>query len=145
MPVTSRAGDLGANNQVVKVRSFCDGVSMPARGTERSAGYDLSATQGHIGQPGETCAIPTGVGVEFQAGRVGMICSRSSTAKIGVVVTGGVIDQDYRGEIIVLLCNNSAKTFVVGAGQRIAQLIILPCVMAPVVQAQQLAATGRWG
>ena len=75
MPVTSRAGDLGANNQVVKVRSFREKVSMPARGTDSSAGYVLSATQGHMVQPGETCPIPTGVGVEFAQGHVGMICS----------------------------------------------------------------------
>ncbi len=109
-----------------------DGVSRLEPATEYSAGVDLRACLEEpvrIG-PGERAKIGTGVAVQpTQPGVAGFVFSRSGLgAKHGLAVAQGVgvIDPDYRGEIIVFLLNTSQEERVVEPGDRIAQLIFLP-------------------
>ena len=102
-------------------------AQLPIRQSEQAAGYDLSTIDSHHVGGVEICS--TGVGVKVPHGHVGLIRDRSGhAAKLGLTVLAGVIDADYQGEVkVVLSCTKG--TAEVKAGDRIAQLIVVPCVM----------------
>ncbi len=92
------------------------------------AGWDLESVEDVIVPAQEfTPMIHTGVRVAIPEGYFGLIKERSSMAAKGIFVMGGVIDSGYRGEIMVNLGNISGYDYEIKAGDRIAQLIILPC------------------
>lgn len=99
----------------------------PTQGNESDAGYDLSSiVVTHIGS-GERALIRTGIAVAIPEGHVGYIKPRSGLAlNYGIDVLGGVIDSGYRGEIRVILLNTNDAPFIVGLGDRIAQLVVQP-------------------
>lgn len=126
---------------------------LPTRAHEGDAGLDLySCEAAHIG-PGERWSIGTGVGVEIPDGHAGLVLPRSGLARdhgISLVNSPGLIDSGYRGEIRVLLLNNDpAETFRVVAGDRIAQLVLVPIALGTPIEAATLAdssrATGGFG
>ncbi len=96
------------------------------KGSKHACGYDLHACENVIIPKGSRKLIPTGVYTELNEGTWGLIKSRSGLACKGIDNGAGVIDSDYRGEIKVLLINNSNADFEVMYGDRIAQLVILP-------------------
>lgn len=118
--------------------------------TEASAGIDLRACvspEGIVVQPGERYLFPAGIAIEIvQPGVAGFIFSRSGLgAKHGLTVSQGVgvVDPDYRGEIMVSLLNTSAQERLVEQGQRIAQLVFLPFFHAAILPVEELGATRR--
>lgn len=133
---------------------------MPSRATRWSAGYDLYwSGEAHISNSLEDTPhpsmtlysddkmlVPTGWAVEIPEGHVGLLKERSSLAKQGVYVRAGVIDSDYRGEIMVLLSSGMLREYGVvtlSPGQRIAQLLVLPCHLAESVEVPALSDTVR--
>ncbi|HEY7949677.1 MAG TPA: dUTP diphosphatase [Solirubrobacterales bacterium] len=120
---------------------------LPSRAHEGDAGLDLYACEAaHIG-PGERWSVGTGVAVEIPEGHAGLVLPRSGLAKkhgIALVNAPGLIDSGYRGEIRVLLLNTDpAETFRVEPGDRIAQLVISPIVLAEPVEVEALANSAR--
>lgn len=123
-------------------------AQMPVYGTEYSAGADLSAC---MEMPvtihaGTTEFIHTGIAVAIPSGLVGLIYARSGLAcKQGLAPANkvGVIDSDYRGEIIVALHNHSAEDLVVEPGQRVAQMVIAPYIYAEYEENNSLDETDR--
>ncbi len=122
----------------------------PDYATPGSAGLDLRAciTQDVVEIPsGGRAKIPAGLAMEILTpGYAGFVFSRSGLgAKHGLTVAQGVgvIDPDYRGEIIVWLLNTSEETRVVRKGERIAQLLFLPFALARLTAVEQLGATDR--
>jgi dUTP pyrophosphatase len=118
--------------------------------TDGSCGLDLKAclTEETVClAPGGRVAVPSGLAIDIrQPGIAGFIFSRSGLGtKQGVVVSQGVgvIDPDYRGEIIVSLLNTSSKVAEITRGQRIAQLIFLPFFLAKFTVQGELSATSR--
>lgn len=118
--------------------------------TDGSAGIDLRACMAEAEiklAPGTRHAFPTGVAVECtMPGVAGFVYSRSGLgAKEGLTVSQGVgvIDPDYRGEIVVSLLNTSNQTRAVTQGQRIAQLIFQPVVRAEIAPVETLSDTAR--
>lgn len=111
-------------------------ASLPVRATEMSAGYDLFANlrsgnenKIEIISPGETKKIGTGIAVAVPRGYFGAVFARSGLAtKQGLRPANcvGVIDSDYRGEVIVPVHNDSGERRYVNHGDRIAQLILIP-------------------
>ncbi len=92
------------------------------------AGWDLESVEDVIVPANEfTPMIHTGVKVAIPEGYFGLIKERSSMAAKGIFVMGGVIDSGYRGEIMVNLANISGYDYTIKKGERIAQIIILPC------------------
>ena len=89
------------------------------------SGYDLRASESITIFQGEQVLVPTGLTLEIPLGYVGMIKDRSSLALRGLFVHAGVIDPSYRGQIQVLLQNQSKANYQVEPGQKIAQLLIL--------------------
>lgn len=100
-------------------------AKVPLRGTDGSAGFDLCSIVNEIIPPRTRQWIPTGVAIAFPVGLVGFVWPRSGLAGKGIDTSAGVIDSDYRGEIKVLLVNDSDLAFTLNKGDRIAQLIIV--------------------
>jgi dUTP pyrophosphatase len=125
-------------NTVVKIKKLVDGAVLPKYGTEFSAGADLvNAGESIVVEPGKTVIIHTGIAMEIPVGLVGLIYARSGMAtKRGIAPANkvGVIDSDYRGEIMVALHNHSAVAQVVESGERVAQIVIAPYVTATFVE-----------
>jgi dUTP pyrophosphatase len=124
----------------------------PEYSTDESAGFDLRACMEEdkvILAPGERRAFPSGIAIEIgEAGVAGFVFSRSGLgAKLGLTVSQGVgvIDPDYRGEIVVSLLNTSPETRTVERGQRIAQLVFMPVCRARILPVEELSETVRGG
>lgn len=129
------------------VAKLKDNAVLPTRAHEGDAGLDLYACEAaHIG-PGERWSVGTGVAVEIPGGHAGLVLPRSGLARdhgISLVNAPGLIDSGYRGELRVLLLNNDpADIFRITAGDRIAQLVLVPITIAEVVEAPALAESAR--
>ena len=95
---------------------------------ENDAGFDIESIEDVIVSAKDfTPKIHTGVHVDIPAGYFGLVKERSGMASKGIFVMGGVIDSGYHGEIMVNLANMSGKDYKIRTGDRIAQLIIIPC------------------
>lgn len=117
----------------VKFKRIAKDAMEPSRGSDQAAGYDLYAhidTGEEIIEPGNTTKIGTGISLEIPEGYFGAVFARSGlAAKEGLRPANcvGVIDSDYRGEIIVALHNdNIDHEKTVKSGERIAQIVIMP-------------------
>ena len=117
-------------------------------GTEYSAGADLYSLKGEsiTIEPGCTVLVHTGIAMEIPEGTVGLIFARSGLAtKKGLAPANkvGVIDADYRGEIMVALHNHSNIPVTVDGGERIAQIAIVPFIKADFSVVDELSTTDR--
>lgn len=121
-------------------------ATAPTYGTAAAAGADLYALDALAIRPGETALVHTGLALEIPDGYVGLIFARSGLAtKRGLAPANkvGVIDADYRGEIMVALYNQSAVTQTVESGERVAQLVITPFLQADFSESESLSDTAR--
>lgn len=134
---------------VVKIKKIHDKAITPTRGTISSAGYDLYAVidEGSLEIPAwRSKKIGTGICAEIPEGYFGAIFARSGLAsKHGLRPANcvGVIDSDYRGEIGVVLRNDSSEYRTINSGDRIAQLIILPYLSVDFEDVEELNDTSR--
>ena len=135
-------------NNVLRMKKLREGAVLPQRQTEGAAGYDLSAClEAPVTlQPGEGYPFPTGLAAEIPQGYAGMVFCRSGLGvKHGISLPNcvGVIDSDYRGELVVPLRNFGDKPYTVQPGERIAQLVLLPVFLLPVEEVEELSQTQR--
>jgi dUTP pyrophosphatase len=113
----------------VEVQLLQPGARAPERTRAGDAGYDLRCVEPFALEPGERATIPTGVAIALPYDTAGLVVPRSGlAAKHGIsVVNGpGLIDPNYRGEIKVVLVNLGSERYEAQAGDRIAQLLIVP-------------------
>ena len=130
----------------VNVKKLNQNAKLPAYGSSAAAGADLYAVEGAQIGAGETKFIHTGIAVELPQGTVGLIYARSGMAckqDLAPANKVGVIDADYRGEIIVALHNHGKEARTVEAGDRIAQFVIAPYYTAEFIEANELSDTVR--
>lgn len=118
---------------IINIKLLNDLAKVPTRGSKDAAGYDLyAATDCRIKiDPHETKKIDTGIAIELKPGTFGGIFARSGLAtKKGLRPSNccGIVDSDYRGPMIVALHNDTNETQFIDAGERIAQLIVLPYI-----------------
>lgn len=134
---------------ILNVKRLREGALIPHCATEQSAGYDLHAC---LSAPvtlsaGATEKIPTGIAIALpDGGCAAFIYARSGLAvKSGIAPANcvGVVDADYRGEIIVGLHNHSGEPFTVQPGDRIAQMVIAPVLHPAFVECAELDDTAR--
>ncbi len=104
------------------------GGKMPTRKHPGDAGADCYAQDTCFIFPHETRKIPLGIGTEIPEGYVGFILPRSSMAAKGVVAAAVPVDSNYRGEIHAIVTNYNTQIARIDAGDRIAQLVIFPCL-----------------
>ena len=121
---------------------------VPSYGTPFAAGADLYALPGEAISidPGETVLIHTDIAMQIPDTYAGFIFARSGIAtKRGLAPANkvGVIDSDYRGEIMVALHNHSNKTQEIAGGERVAQMVIMPYIAAEFVESETLEDTAR--
>lgn len=133
----------------LKIKKVREDAVVPSRATLGSAGLDLSACiDAPITiSPGQLLKIPTGIAIELPSVDLGaFIYARSGLGvKHGICLSNGVgvVDSDYRGEILVGLCNVSDKDYTVQPGERVAQLIVMPVTLLPVLETRELSDTIR--
>jgi len=131
--------DGGAGKQL-RVHVLRPGLAaLPRYATDGAAGLDLTAAleQPMVIEPGARALVPTGLAIELPARCEGQVRPRSGLAfKHGVTVLNapGTIDEDYRGEVQVLLVNLGKEAHVIQPGDRIAQLVVAPVLQVEVVQ-----------
>ena len=134
--------------QSVKLKKLTEEAIIPTYGTEYSAGADLynCMKEAVTIAPGETQFIHTGIAMEIPVGLVGLVYARSGMAcKKGLAPANkvGVIDSDYRGEIMVALHNHSCQAITIEYGERIAQLVLAPYITAAFTEVDSLEDTVR--
>jgi dUTP pyrophosphatase len=132
----------------IAIRRLDPDLPLPTRQHEDDAGYDLVArVDATIAPAGGRVAIPTGVAVAIPPGHAGFVQPRSGLAfRNGVTVlnTPGLVDSGYRGELRVALLNTDRReTFVVEAGMRIAQLVVVPLPEVELVEVDELPESER--
>lgn len=132
----------------VRIKKLNENATIPTYGTEFSAGADLYACieEPVTLAPGETKLIKTGLAMEVPVGYAGLIYARSGLAsKKGLAPANkvGVVDADYRGEVMVALHNHSLVDATIEPNERIAQMVIAPFLTANFIVADELEDTVR--
>ena len=133
---------------IIAVKKLDERAVLPTYGSEYAAGADLYAVADGeiIFQPGETKFVRTGLAMEIPEGYAGLIYARSGLAcKRGLAPANkvGVVDSDYRGEVMVALHNHSNTEQRISAGERIAQLVVAPFLKASFAETETLNETVR--
>jgi dUTP pyrophosphatase len=120
---------------------------LPVRQHPGDAGLDLCCVEPVRLGPGERAFVPTGLAVAVPTGFAGFVTPRSGLAArhgVTLVNTPGIVDAGYRGELKVLLLNTDASaTFEAAAGERIAQLLLVPVALPDVEEVAALDETAR--
>lgn len=132
----------------ISVKKLRNTAKLPTRGSEVSAGADLYACLDEAVSipPHETRMIPTGLSLELPDGYAGLIYARSGLAakrSLAPANKVGVVDPDYRGELMVALHNHGPQPQIVSPLERIAQLVITPFLCAEFDEVDTLSQTGR--
>lgn len=132
----------------IAVKKLHEKAVLPTYGSAFAAGADLYAAldEDMVIEPNQTKLIHTGLAMEIPEGFAGLIYARSGLAtKRGLAPANkvGVVDADYRGEIMVALHNHSTTAQTVVAGERIAQLVVAPFLKAEFEEAEELSSTVR--
>jgi dUTP pyrophosphatase len=140
-------------NIVVRVKKVSEkigsAISFPRYATEGSAGLDLPACLDEPlkVRPGATVKIPTGIAIEIPHRHMaGLIFPRSGLAtKHGISLANsvGVVDSDYKGEIIVAIFNQGNRDYVIKPGDRVAQLVFVPVFQVKLEETEVLESTAR--
>lgn len=116
----------------------------PTRAHSTDAGLDLYAMHGGLVKAKQTATFNTGVFVELPQGTAGVLLPKSGLMTRNDILTFGVIDQSYRGEILVHMFNMGGEDYTVKAGDKISQMLIVPVLYEPVEIVHQLS-TGERG
>lgn len=114
--------------KTLRIKKLVPEAIVPSRAYEYDAGADLYSLDRYTVAPGEGHKFSTGIAADIPEGYYLHIHTRSSMAKMGWIVVGGICDSSYKGELFVMLRNISNKALQVGKFDRIAQMILYPIV-----------------
>ena len=129
---------------MLQVKRLSPDATLPVRGSEFSAGLDLSSAEDCVVPAGNKCVVCTDLAIAIPPYTYGRIAPRSGlAAKHFIDVGAGVIDSDYRGAVNVVLFNHGKKDFDIAKGDRIAQLILEKILLPVVVETNNLDKTIR--
>ena len=128
----------------IKIKRLNDEVHLPSYAHPGDVGMDVYALEDYPLKPGERKIFDLGFALEFPDGYAVIIKDKSSLPKnAGIHTMGGVFDAGYRGEYNVNLINLGKKTYKIGKGHKIAQILILPVVIAKLIEVKELSKTSR--
>jgi dUTP pyrophosphatase len=129
----------------VRLQRISPNAKIPVRGSKRSAYYDLYAAESYYLNAGEVKPITTGWSVETPKGWFLDVRPRSGVAAKGITVNNspGTVDEDFRGELKVILINHSSSAYLVAMGDRIAQCALMPMVECGFAEVKELTKTER--
>lgn len=128
----------------LKIKRLDPDLPMPEYKTAGAVGIDLHVLESHFIGKFVTTRVRTGIAIELPDGYEAQIRPRSSVSARGIIVHLGTIDQDYRGELEVIVTNNDTL-LELWRGDRIAQLVICPVARADIVEVEQVEQTDREG
>lgn len=129
---------------VLKVKKLSERAQLPKKGSVLAAGFDLCSACDMVVEAGGKAMVPTDLSIAVPSGTYGRVAPRSGLAvKNFIDVGAGVIDEDYRGPVNVVLFNFSKVDFQIKQGDRIAQLVLEKIAQAEVVECENLDATER--
>jgi len=110
---------------MININLLSPNANIPSRGSDESAGLDICTIESVTIAAGQRALLRTGLAMSMPRGYVGLIWPRSKlAAKMGVDVLAGVVDSDYRGEIMVSLLNTGQDAVELRSGDKVAQMII---------------------
>jgi dUTP pyrophosphatase len=110
---------------MININLLSPNANIPSRGSDESAGLDICTIESVTIAAGQRALLKTGIAMSMPRGYVGLIWPRSKlAAKMGVDVLAGVVDSDYRGEIMVSLLNTGQDAVELRSGDKVAQMII---------------------
>ena len=115
------------------------GVFEPVRAHDTDAGLDIRAPHGALIRAGGSAIFRTGVHVELPEGTAGLLVSKSGLNVNHDITSTGLIDESYRGEIVVKLYNHGDEDYAVAAGDKISQLVVIPVRYEPVEIVDELS------
>lgn len=122
-PVKKKFCNMG--KVTLKFKKLSENAFTPTKGSEKAAGYDLYSAYDYIVPPQDKLLVKTDLQIALPDGCYGRVAPRSGLAvKKFIDVGAGVIDQDYRGNVGVVLFNFAKEEFVVKKGDRVAQLVL---------------------
>jgi len=127
----------------LNVKRLTADASLPSSAHPGDLGYDLYSAEDVIIPSGKQHKVRTGVALQFPDGWGGIIKDRSSLASARVYSSAGVIDGGYRGEIMVLLRNDSDSDYAINKGDKVAQIIPIQASTLKVVDVDELSETSR--
>lgn len=111
---------------MIRVKKLHENAILPRQGSDFAGGIDLYIVESAIIPPLMQAKLGTGIAMELPENCVGQIWARSKLANtFGVQIMGGVVDSDYRGEVMISLLNTGNKTLELKAGDRVAQMIVV--------------------
>lgn len=129
------------------VRLLAEDAQLPSRAHHDDAGLDLHAAEEATIAPGERASLGIGIAIEIPPGHAGLVLPRSGLASrhgIALVNAPGLIDPGYRGEIRVLLLNTDrVESCEITVGDRVAQLLVTPAIVADAIEVEELASSSR--
>lgn len=128
----------------VLIKRLRPGIQLPAYAHPGDAGLDLYSPESFVLQPGERRHVPMGFSLALPEGYVSQIWDRSGLAsRNGLTNLGGIIEHTYRGEYGVIILNTGPEPYEVKAGDRIAQLLIMPVETAELAEVDELPSSQR--
>jgi len=127
----------------VRIKKLYDDVEVPAYAQPGDVGLDLRARTQHTIAPGEYAMFYVGFALEFPDGYAALVMDKGGRAQAGLHTMGGVFDAGYRGEYNVQLINHGTEPYTVEAGDKIAQLVIVPIAQAVFKEVDELSDSVR--
>lgn len=128
---------------LLRVKKLSPDAIVFVRKSTKAAGHDICSIEDVVLPPRQSVLVSTGIAIQLPENTYGQIAPRSGLSVKGVDVGAGVIDEDYRGEIKVLLRNQSDQEIRLQKSERIAQLLVLPVLYPLVVGSSDLSDTER--
>lgn len=127
----------------MKVKKLDPRALLPVRAHPTDSGADLFALERTVLPPHTITKVHTGIAVELPENTSGIIWGKSSVESKGIKAMAGLVDAPYRGELIVCMYNLNEHEFVFEAGQKVAQLVVLPTLYPSFEEVAELSDTTR--
>lgn len=127
----------------IKIKRWHPEAVLPVYACSGDAGLDMFSRESGVLEPGEQRVFHTGFALELPDGYVGIVKDKGGIAKAGVTTVGGVFDAGYRGEYNAQLLNLGREPYPVAAGDKVAQLLILPVEIVSLEEVEELSDTKR--
>lgn len=127
----------------VKVKKMNNDSVMPQRAYDNDAGADIFSIERVEIAPHSSAKVKTGISIALPKKTAGLIWGKSSVETRGLIVTAGLIDEGYRGEIIVCMQNLTDKIQIIEKGHKVAQLVVIPVYYPSFKETSELPSSKR--
>lgn len=128
---------------IIKAKKLDPRALLPHRAHSTDSGADLFALERTVLPAHTVVKVRTGIAVELPENTSGIIWGKSSVESKGIKAMAGLVDAPYRGELLVCMYNLNDSEFVFEAGQKVAQLVVLPTLYPSFEEADELSGTAR--